>query len=76
MKGREAQERLKGKIDPELLRTLVEMCEDFRVQQEEIMTVAAMVDSTVNIVSQLTGIIENTQGAVDKLRKIRGTFDA
>ncbi len=75
MKGREVRERLQGKVEPRVLEVLVEMCEDFRVQQEEIMVLAELVDNTVNLMNRMLGVIENTQGAVDKLNKIRG-FDA
>ena len=72
MKGREVEELLKGIVNPKIIRVLREMCEDFRVQQEEIVSVAQALDKLTELLLQLGATIEMTQGAVDKLKGIRG----
>ena len=71
MKGREVEEKLRDKVDPVVISVLREMCEDFRVQQEEIQSLAQLIDKTIDLTMQLGVTIEGTQGAVDKIRKIR-----
>ena len=72
MKGREVEELLKGIVNPKIIRVLREMCEDFRVQQEEIVSIAQALDKLTELLLQLGATIEMTQGAVDKLKGIRG----
>lgn len=72
MKGREIKERLQGKIDPETLMVLVAIGELASVQQQEIATLAKMLDNVTDILMQLGATIEGTHNAVSELRKMRG----
>ncbi len=72
MKAREIRARLRGKADPELLLCLCGIAESASAQQQEIQMLAEMLDKLTDILLQLGTTIEMTQGAVDKIRKIRG----
>ena len=72
MKAREIRARLQGKTDPELIICLCGIAESASAQQQEIQTLAEMLDKLTDILLQLGATIEMTQGAVDEIRKIRG----
>jgi len=72
MKAREIRARLQGKVDPELIICLCGVAESLSAQQQEIQMLAEMLDKLTDILLQLGTTIEMTQGAVDKIRKIRG----
>ena len=72
MKAREVRERLKGKVEPELITCMCGIAESLSAQQQEITALAQMLDKTIDLLMQLGVTIEMTQGAVDKIRKIRG----
>ena len=71
MKGREIEERLRCKIDPKVLAVLREMGEDFSVQQEQLNTLAQLIDKVTDLVMQLGVTIEHTQGAVSQMDRIQ-----
>lgn len=71
MKGREIEERLRGKIDPKVLAVLREMGEDFSVQQEQLNTLAQLIDKVTDLIMQLGVTIEHTQGAVSQMDRIK-----
>lgn len=71
MKGREIKERLQGKVDPETLMVLVAIGELASAQQQEITTLAKMLDNMTDILMQLGATIEGTHNAVNELRKVR-----
>ena len=72
MKAREIRERLRGKVDPELTICICSIAELAYVQQQEIKTLAEILDKLTDILLQLGVTIEVTQGAVDEIKKIRG----
>jgi hypothetical protein len=68
MRAREVRERLKGKVDPNIIAILEALCEDNNVQREQLLSLAEIVDGLINQNAQLMGTIEGTQSAVNKLR--------
>ena len=72
MKAREIRARLKGKADPELIICICGVAESLSAQKQEIQMLAEMLDKLTDILLQLGTTIEMTQGAVDKIKKIRG----
>ena len=71
MKAREIHMRLKNKVDPEVLTVLEALGESLSVQTQEIKTLAELLDNLTDILMKLGVAIEGTQGAVDKINKIR-----
>ena len=72
MKAREIRQRLQERVDGELLHCLCGLAETVSAQQQEIQALAEMLDKLTDILLQLGTTIEMTQGAVDKIKKIRG----
>ena len=72
MKAREIRERLRGKVDPELLRVLEALGEHVSAQKQETMALAEIQNKTIDIVMSLGTTIEGAVNAVDELKKIRG----
>ncbi len=75
MKAREVRERLQGKVEPELIICMCGIAETLSAQQQEITTIAQMLDKTIDLLMQLGVTIEGTQNAVDKIQKIRGNHE-
>ena len=71
MKGREVRERLNGKCDPEIIICIAGIAESLSAQQQEIMTMARMVDHLTDILMQLGTTVEGATNAVDEMRKMR-----
>ena len=68
MRAREVRERLRGKIEPDVMYVLEALAEDNAVLREQILTTAQVVDEIINQLGQLHGVIESAQSTVDKLR--------
>jgi hypothetical protein len=71
VKAREVRERLQGKVDPELVICISGIAESLSAQQQEITTLAAMLDKLTDLLLSLGTTIEGTQNAVDTMKKIR-----
>jgi hypothetical protein len=71
MKAREIRERLKGKIDPEVLTCLCAMAESLSSQQQEISMLASTIDRLADILMQLGATIESATNTVDEMKKMR-----
>ena len=72
MKAREIRERLRGKVDPELLRVLEALGEHVSAQRQETMVLAEMQNKCIDLIMSLGVVIEGATNAVDELKKIRG----
>lgn len=72
MKAREIRERLKGKIEPELLHCMEELAEHQSAQAQEIKMLAELLDKLTDLLLQLGTVTEITSNAVDDLKDIRG----
>ena len=72
MKARDIRAMLQGKHDPELITCICGVAESLSAQQQEIQTLAEMLDSLTNILMQLGATIEGATNAVDDMKKIRG----
>ncbi|MAG26349.1 hypothetical protein CMI47_12435 [Candidatus Pacearchaeota archaeon] len=71
MKAREIRERLRGKVDPELLTVLEALGEHVSAQKQETMALAQIQNQTLDLVMSLGGTIEAATNAVDEIKKIR-----
>jgi two-component SAPR family response regulator len=71
MKAREIRERLKGKVEPELLVVLEAIGEHISAQSQETSTLAEIQNRTIDLIMSLGGTIEVAANAVDELKKIR-----
>ena len=71
MKAREIRERLKGKVDPEVLTCLCAMAESLSSQQQEISMLASTIDRLADILMQLGATIESATNTVDEMKKMR-----
>jgi Asp-tRNA(Asn)/Glu-tRNA(Gln) amidotransferase C subunit len=72
MKAREIRERLKGRIEPEVVICMTAIAELQSAQQQELKMMAEQLDATINILSQLTQVAENMKSVVDQANSIRG----
>ena len=72
MKAREIRARLQGKCEPELLTCLCGVAESLSAQQQEIITLAGMMNHLTDILMQLGVTIEGATNAVDEMKKMRG----
>ncbi len=72
MKARDIRAALTGHADPAVIHTMCGLAETLSAQQQEITTLAELLDHLTDILLQLGVTIEKTQGAVDVIRKIRG----
>jgi len=76
MKAREIRERLKGKLDFEVLYVLEELVEQNNVLHEQMLTLAQYVDQVINITTDLTDVAANMkqQSITDQIKgKNHGT---
>ena len=68
MKAREIRAALQGKADPSLVHCICELAETVAAQQQEIMALAKIQDTCIDVIQKL-GI--TTEAAVDKVKKLR-----
>lgn len=57
VRAREIRERLRGKVEPELLVILEAMAEDYGTQQQEILRLATMLDEMIDNYINLAGAL-------------------
>jgi len=72
MKARDIRAALQGTVDPKIIFALCGLAETVTAQQQEINTMARMMNQLTDILMQLGVSIEGATNAVDELRKIRG----
>lgn len=68
VKAREIRERLRGRVDPEVLFVLEQLAEHQNVLREQIMELAQSVDGCINILNQVTQIAVNMKQVTDTLQ--------
>jgi hypothetical protein len=68
MKARDIRAALQGKVDPSLVHCLCAVAETVSAQQQEIMALAKIQDTCIDVIQKL-GI--TTEAAVDKVKKLR-----
>lgn len=67
--GRAVRERLKGKVDPEVLFVCESLAEYQGVLYQQGMELAQLVDKITDIVMQFTTVAENMKNAVESMGK-------
>jgi hypothetical protein len=72
MKAREIRAALQGNCDPKLVHCMCEIAEIASAQQEEIKTMAEIMDNITDILIKLGATTEAATNAVDSIRGIRG----
>jgi hypothetical protein len=72
MKARDIRAMCHGKVDPDVLTALCGIAESLSAQQQEITTLAEMMNKLTDILLQLGATIEGAHNAVDEMKKIRG----
>lgn len=72
MKAREIRASLQADHDPALVHCICSLAEMVSAQQQEINTLAEMMNSLTDILMQLGATIEGATNAVDEMKKIRG----
>ena len=68
MKARDIRAALQGKVDPSLVHCLCAVAETVPAQQQEIMALAKIQDTCIDVIQKL-GI--TTEATVDKVKKLR-----
>jgi t-SNARE complex subunit (syntaxin) len=72
MRAREIRVMLNGKAESEVILCLTAIAESLSAQQQEISTMAEMMNNLTDILMQLGATVEGATNAVDELKKIRG----
>jgi hypothetical protein len=67
--ARSVHERLQGRVDPELHFIVTAMAEEIVQLRQENKMLAAAVTSVADGLSQMTGIIEDTDKRLEKMRR-------
>jgi arginine decarboxylase-like protein len=65
IKAREVRERLKGKLDPEILHVLEALAEADSIHQLEMHSLAQLIDQITDIVMAMGAVNEAVKNAVD-----------
>ena len=72
MRAREIRVMLNGKAESDVILFLTAIAESLSAQQQEITTIAEMMNNLTDILMQLGATVEGATNAVDELKKIRG----
>ena len=71
MRAREIRAMLNGKAAEEVILCITGIAESLSAQQQEISTLAEMMNNLTDILIQLGATVEGATNAVDELKKIR-----
>ena len=65
MTAREVRERLRGKVDPELLKILEALAERQSVFHQQLMDAADTINNSVDMMGNLLHVMKSMQGEID-----------
>lgn len=68
--AREVRERLKGKIDPQVMYVLEALAEDNSKFKQQLVQMAQDLDKMTDILQSVVGVAENMKSTVEKLESM------
>lgn len=69
MNARAVRERLKGKVEPDVLFVLEHLAENQSILYQQVIECAQLVDQISNIVTDFVGVATNMKSAIDAMQK-------